>query len=133
MKHCMTTLLISLFFLACSGDDDNALKVCGVDRPTEQLAWLSQEIEEREQNGTEDTKYCYITQGKWNDQPVFIYYDCNPVINKVFPVFDCEGETLGSLGTGIPFDEISEECTIWLPQDFACLVDFACVKEGVFD
>ena len=47
----------------CAGNDDDNTIVCGVEKPTQELSWLKEEIEQREQSNSEDIKYCYITQG----------------------------------------------------------------------
>ncbi len=129
-------LLICCFaiVLSCSDDDDNsASAACGVARPAEDLTWLREEIEKRVQSTSEDNKYCYIEQAIWNEQEVFIYFDCNPFVNKVFPVFDCEGVSLGAIGIDISADDIEESCVIWLPDDFACLINFSCVADGALN
>ncbi len=55
------------------------------------LTWLREEINRREANPSEDLKYRYIAQSGLKGQTVFIYWDCNPVVNKVIPIFNCDG------------------------------------------
>ena len=125
MKVAYRILLLFLLLFSCNSDDDtNQLKnSCSVDNPIEDLAWLGNEIDEREQNITSDSKYCYISQSLYENQTVFIYRDCNPLINKVVPVYNCEGELIGIIGSreqDIPFDVLLEGEIIWKTNDFAC-------------
>ncbi|MEM8847081.1 MAG: DUF4377 domain-containing protein [Bacteroidota bacterium] len=96
---------------------------CSFEDPTADLEWLRIEIERREANRNEQTKYCYISQAEYQDSPVFLYFDCNPAINKVIPVFDCLGKSIGFLGDGeIDQNSLTNFKIIWQPDDFACLV-----------
>ncbi|NER17528.1 hypothetical protein [Spongiivirga citrea] len=115
----MTTLLFS-----CNSDDDTtALFNCGSNTTLEDLDWLSQEIERREQSDSPDMQYCFITQALLNNASVFLYHDCNPTITKVVQVLNCGGEPIGFLGLEIDQGAIKNERVIWKPEDFACAVD----------
>ncbi|MGB5818369.1 MAG: hypothetical protein WBG90_02715 [Saonia sp.] len=136
MKRTLAAILFSgmLFCLSCSDDDDNnaqaQLTACAVENVLEDLVWLRDEISDREQSTSEDMKYCYIVIADLEGQTVFLYEDCNPLINKVVPVFDCEGESLGFIGTDVSMDDLKDFCVIWRPADFACLIDFVCVIDN---
>ncbi len=93
---------------------------CEFENPVEDLPWLKTEIEFRQQNPTEDSQYCYISQSELNGNPVFIYADCNPFINKISPVLNCFGEFLGFIGEGVNASQLSEARLIWSPEDFSC-------------
>ncbi|PRX57953.1 DUF4377 domain-containing protein [Flagellimonas meridianipacifica] len=96
---------------------------CEFEEPATDLEWLRIEIERRELNINEQTKYCYISQAEYEGEPVFLYFDCNPVINKVIPVLDCLGTSIGFLGDSeIDQNELSDLKIIWQPDDFACFV-----------
>ena len=113
-----------LILISCSDNDDQTNMVCGVDDPTTELDWLKAEIDERETNPTEDTKYCYISQASYENEAVFIYYDCNPLINKIFLIHDCEGNLLNNTEESqIIFDSLEDSFIIWKPVNFACEVD----------
>lgn len=95
--------------------------VCDFNNPVEDLDWLRFEIQQRELNPTEDMKYCYITQGEVNNKPVFLYWDCNPVINKVIPVHDCLGNVLSFLGGDtISIEDVKNQKIVWKPDGFLC-------------
>ena len=96
---------------------------CSFEDPVMDLEWLASEIRRREIQATDQTKYCYISQAEFNGEPVFLYFDCNPLINKVIPIFDCLGRSLGFLGTeDIDPNDISDYQIIWQPEDFVCIV-----------
>lgn len=125
MKKDLFFLFLSILFSSCSDNDDEIISACGVANPVEELAWLKAEIDTREANPSEDMKYCYITQGEYNGDIVFVYWDCNPLINKIIPVYDCEGTFLNNTNENqIPFDAISNQKIIWKTSDFVCEVDF---------
>ncbi|MEM7381227.1 MAG: hypothetical protein AAF361_08520, partial [Bacteroidota bacterium] len=119
MKLLYVPLILLFLFVSCSDDDDNAV-VCGVVSPLEDLSWLRTEVENRLEEDSEDLIYCYITEGTYRGQTVFLYKDCNPTAFKVVPVYDCEGSFLGALGTQIDAIEIEEECVIWRAPGFVC-------------
>ncbi|MEM9077025.1 MAG: DUF4377 domain-containing protein [Bacteroidota bacterium] len=96
---------------------------CTFENAAEDLEWLESEIERRLLNIDEQTKYCYISQAEYKGEPVFLYFDCNPAVNKVIPVFNCLGESIGILGDGIlAQDDFSNFAIIWQPDDFACFI-----------
>ncbi|TAI46818.1 DUF4377 domain-containing protein [Flagellimonas allohymeniacidonis] len=97
--------------------------VCTFEDPVADLEWLSNEIRRREIQANDETKYCYISQAELDGEPVFLYFDCNPLINKVIPVFDCLGRALGHLGPeSVDPANVSNYEIIWQPEDFACIV-----------
>jgi len=98
---------------------------CSFDNAVEDLDWLRFEIRRRELNPTTDMKYCYIAQGEIQDEPVFIYWDCNPVVNKVVVVYDCIGSSKGYLGEdSIKLEDLKNLKIIWQPDNFACQPNF---------
>ncbi len=94
---------------------------CSFDNAVEDLDWLRFEINQRELNPTEDMKYCYIAQAEIQNEPVFLYWDCNPIINKVILVYDCVGSIIGYLGNdNIKFEDLENMKIIWQPDNFVC-------------
>lgn len=128
MKFFWISLLLCAA-LSCSDNDNNGF-FCGADNPIEGLEWLSEEIERRETSTSDDVKYCYIVQHQLVIKTVFTYEDCNPAINKAIFVLDCEGQNIGTVGVDISTDDLKNSCVIWRPENFACLLDFACIQEN---
>ncbi|QLG44345.1 hypothetical protein [Costertonia aggregata] len=123
MKKSIYILLIGILLQSCTDNDDTSA-ACGVDNPLLELAWLKTEIENRENNPTEDMKYCYITQADYNGKTVFIYSDCNPLVNKITPIYDCEGNWLNdSAENQISFNDLQNSVIIWKPDNFACQIN----------
>ncbi|MFS4466460.1 hypothetical protein [Maribacter sp. 2210JD10-5] len=115
-------MLLLLFAGSCNKYD---LPKCEFDDATQDLIWLKDIIEEREANPTDDMMYCYIVQGKLNKRPVFVLGDCNPLVNKVIFVLDCEGNAIEEDGRKIGANEvdIKNQKIIWQPENFACDLD----------
>lgn len=112
-------------FYACDNNStDLTIKAfCAVENPTEELAWLKNEIAEREQNTTEDSKYQYVMQSTYNGETIIIYGNCCPLCNSVLPVYNCEGELIGVIGSrsqDFPFEVLTVGQIIWKTSDFAC-------------
>ncbi len=94
---------------------------CQFENPVQDLYWLQTEIEFRQENPTEDSQYCYITQAGLDSNPIFIYRDCNPLIDKIGdPVFNCFGEFLGFTGQDVNVSSLGNEQLIWSPETFGC-------------
>lgn len=123
MRNLIVLFLVSLT-LSCDNDNDDNLPVvaaCAVDNPIKDLLWLTEEVERREANPTVDSRYCYIVQGVSNDQTIFIYEDCNPLVNKIFTIYDCSGELIGFLGDeNFTNENISNRRVIYKPELFVC-------------
>ena len=120
---CLKLLFVALFFVACSDDGFVffELQACNTDNALTELDWLRQEIQKRSKDFSEDAKYCYITMASARGQTVFLYKDCNPLIDKVIPIFDCQGNELGFLGDeDFQFKVIEDERIIFSPPNFAC-------------
>ena len=97
---------------------------CSFENPVQDLPWLKTETDFRTANPNEESQYCYITQAEFNGNPVFIYRDCNPFVNKIDPVLNCFGEFLGFIGgEGVDFSSLSNERLIWSPTDFSCSIN----------
>lgn len=123
MKNLLRFLSICLLVLSCNSDDDGSRfrNFCSVNNPTVDLVWLKTEIEQREQNIDTSSKYCYISQALYQGQAIIIYGDCNPEIDKVMFIYDCNGDIIGTLGdTSFPFEILKTHKIIWKTNDFVC-------------
>lgn len=124
MKRYIPIIMMVLFFIISCSNDDDIIPACGVNNPLEDLAWLKAEIDLRNENPTEDMKYCYIVQAKLNNQDVFIYEDCNPLVDKAFFILNCEGNTINTQDNPNAFDQLKNKIIIWKRNDFACQISF---------
>lgn len=123
MKTVVSILLISAFFLACSGKGSSTNAACGVDNPIKDLAWLKAYVDETEDSSQELSKYFYVLKGIYNEETVFIFDNCCPFCNTIVPVYDCEGKSLGFLNDKVNRSEIKHTEIIYQPDNFACSTD----------
>ena len=130
MRSISIVVITCFFVFSCTDSDDNIKLVCGVGNPVKDLVWLKKEIENREQSTSDDIRYCYIVQAELEGRTVFLYEDCNPAINKVIPVYNCQGTLLGVIRDEIQMNSLSNFCVIWRPDDFSCLINFVCVRDN---
>lgn len=120
MNRILLILPILCLFYSCNKYD---IPKCDFSDPTEDLLWLKDIIDDREANPTEGMRYCFISQAKLRRKTVFIFGDCNPAIDKVVFIIDCEGEPIkDSDGENITSSEVTlkDQRLIWIPEDFAC-------------
>jgi len=113
------------FLVSCGSDDDVfslAIAGCGVENPLEQLTWLKAEVERRAENQNAEMKYCYIVQGKLEGNTVFIYEDCNPLVDKAIFILNCEGNSLDADGFATS-NIVENKKIIWRTDNFACTTD----------
>ncbi|MBN7813167.1 hypothetical protein J0A68_19585 [Algoriphagus sp. H41] len=109
---------LGLLTFSCS-DDSDPIRACGMDNVLE-MPWIQQQIAE-----TESTElgrdYWYISTGTYHSQTVFLLQNCCPMCNTIVPIFDCGGNTLGTLGSsGISLDDISDRKVIWKSSNNSC-------------
>lgn len=126
MRIVIMVFISLLILIACNSDDNaNAFTLtiagCDVENPLEELDWLKAEIERREQNQSEEMKYCYIVQASYQGQTIFIYEDCNPLVDKAPSLIDCTGSIIGSAGeTNFTNNQFTNRNIIYKPSDFSC-------------
>ena len=114
-------LLTVVILFSCTKDDElPIIAACGVDNPVEDLNWLKTEINRRETNPSADMKYCSITLDQYENQVVFVYNDCNPVIDKIIPILNCDGEVLNNSESLLNLGERINRTIIWKPKNFVC-------------
>lgn len=112
--------------ISCTDSDDDSEATCGFGNPLMDLAWLGEEVLRREavlqseENPSEDMNYCFIAKAMLNGKTVIVYGDCNPVINKIIPILDCNGKILN----GADFNALEKMEIIWKPPIFLCDTEF---------
>ena len=120
MKHLSLILLLGMIFFSCQKDELPVL-VCGVEDPVEDLDWLNEQI--RELEGSDFGAFQYFTQAKSGNQDIFILKNCCSNCNSVYPIYDCQGNELGSVGDSrFPMSAISDEKVIWKSSNSLCNV-----------
>lgn len=122
MKHLVYLSLIFIIISSCSNDKENDFSslICNVEKPIEDLDWLESEIDILTDEGD---PYNYIKQAEYNNQTVFIFANCNPLVNSVFFVKTCDGQNIGIIGTreqDIPWCILNNGEIIWKADDSEC-------------
>lgn len=123
MKKVCKILIVCFITLSCTTNDDNNQfkSFCSVNNPVVDLAWLKAEIEQREQNITESSKYQYLSQSIHKGESIIIDANCDPLANSVFIVFNCKGENIGFIGDeNFPFEVLTNGQIIWKTNDSVC-------------
>ena len=111
-------VFLGLLTFSCS-DDSDPIRACNVDNVLD-LPWLEELIAETEEFEI-GRDYSFITMGTYQSQTVFVLQNCCPNCNSTFPVFDCSGNPLGSIGPeGVPFEEIANREVIWKSSNNSC-------------
>lgn len=121
MKRTAILLLaFAMSFSACSEDEVAPLQACDTQNVLMDLPWLAELIEEQEQSFV-GQNYSFIATGKFNQRRVFILQNCCPNCASIFPIYTCEGDVLGTLGSGgIEFDSIDNYEVIWKSSENSC-------------
>ncbi|MGB3149065.1 MAG: hypothetical protein WBB27_00265 [Maribacter sp.] len=125
-KAWFSIISLGLIVTGCNNDDLDmpVISACDVKNPIENLEWLGAEVEKRKNNTSEDALYCYIEQATAGNETIFIYNDCNPLINKVLPIYDCSGNSVGLLGDeNFATNTITKRTIIFKPSNFKCQID----------
>lgn len=113
-------LILAIAFSSCSKDEVEPLQACDTQNVLVDLPWLAELIEEQEQFII-GQNFSFIGTGKLNQKRVFILQNCCPFCNTVAPVYDCNGEELGFLGSNdINFEDIENYEVIWKSSKNEC-------------
>ncbi|GMN10495.1 hypothetical protein MTsPCn9_33790 [Croceitalea sp. MTPC9] len=125
MKRVLFFTSIFLILLSCENDDNDLplIAACDVNNPIEELSWLKSQIEELKNIDSETSRYFYIQIAEYKGETVFVSNNCCPFCNTVIPVYNCEGDLLGTFFTEIQPDEIKNAKILYSPVDFPCTVD----------
>ncbi|RNI33172.1 hypothetical protein EFA69_01775 [Rufibacter immobilis] len=78
-------------FFALSGCEEEVLyKACVVSEPTQNIEWLRRRVQELQKS-----EYCQAVQtGNLNGRTVFVLRNCDPAVNSIDAVYDCDGNLL---------------------------------------
>ena len=111
----LAAIIFSIALISCEKDENNDTESnkCNVSNPIEDLDWLKQEIDDVKQD-----EYSYYVMATYEGETVFYYGNCNPVINYISIVRNCNGDSLGL--TNDLYDELTDVSTLWKHEDSKC-------------
>lgn len=112
---CLVGAIMILF--SCSDTDE---EICGINKPTEDLSWLKNEIVDRDASTQDLNKYFYIVEATFKFRTVFIFENCCPFCNTAIFVYDCGGNRIVKINDDIQRKDIKNTEVIYKPKDFAC-------------
>ena len=112
-KSIALLVFVSLFIFSCQEETT----VCNI--PEGSIpGWMSEIITELEP--TAAYSYSYIVSGRYEGQEVFILKNCCPFCGSVYPVYTCDGASLGTLGNEVNANDIEDEKFFWAPEAVQC-------------
>ncbi|WP_210486682.1 DUF6970 domain-containing protein [Rufibacter aurantiacus] len=81
-------LLCILALTSC--EDEQVYQTCVVANPTQEIEWLRVKVQE-----LQASEYCQVVQtGTWKNRTVFVLASCEPNVNSISSVYDCDGNLL---------------------------------------
>ncbi|ALI99417.1 DUF6970 domain-containing protein [Rufibacter tibetensis] len=81
-------LLCLIAFTSC--EEEQVYKTCVVENPVQELEWLRVKVSELQKS-----EYCQFVQtGNFKGRTVFVVGNCDPLINSINSVYDCDGNLL---------------------------------------
>ncbi len=110
MRLSVFLLFLSFSFFSCEKDYDNT---CNVLNPAEEITWLKEAID----NVKED-EYSYYVMADYDGETVFYYVNCDPLVNYVSIVTNCNGDNLGQLNN--LQDELTNMTVLWKHEASKC-------------
>jgi hypothetical protein len=111
----LAAIIFSIALISCEKDEnkDTESNKCNVSNPIEDLDWLKQEIDD-----VKHDEYSYYVMATYEGETVFYYGNCNPLINYISIVRNCNGDSLGF--TNDLYDELTDISTLWKHEDSKC-------------
>lgn len=122
MKSFLVLFAISLLFMTSCHERMEPNYACSVSDPLENIGWLSEKVQELEESPL--SSYFFISMARYKSKTVFIFDNCCPNCASFVPVINCEGETIGHIGSGeggIDYSRLKDIVMIWKGEDFACV------------
>lgn len=89
-------IIFSVIFLTSCPSDLEYERICDVDIPIEDLAWLKEIKTNFEQSASASKKK--ITQYKYKDETVFLIDSCNNCSDNLTELYNCKGEIICEFG-----------------------------------
>lgn len=109
----LVAFILSATLFSCKKNDNSKINKCNVSKPSQELDWLKQEI-----NNVIQDEYSYYVMAKYKGETVFYYRNCNPAIDYVSIVKNCTGDNLGY--TNDLYNELTEVSILWKHEGSKC-------------
>lgn len=111
MNYLRVLCLLLLFsFTAC--EEEQIQQTCTVANPAQNIAWLKSKTQE-----LQTSEFCQVVQrGSLKGRSVFVIQNCDPSINAIQTVYDCDGNIICYSGddTCPNFDsEVDQLVVVW--------------------
>jgi len=106
----LASILTLLVFFSCEKEDSES-NACNVSDPAEELLWLKSIL-------TDLSEFDYIMVANYKGSTVFYNGNCNPVVNYVSVVYNCDGDVIAN--TYDIRGELSNDRLLWKHADSKC-------------
>lgn len=116
MKKLIFTFLIGIVLLGSCNENEYP-SICGVENPTEDLAWLKSLIQTSESGGL--AEYAYLIQATYKGRTVFSMASCCPFCNWIAIIQDCQGNVVEDAS----LNDLENQQVIWSPENSVCNLD----------
>lgn len=108
--------LIGVLVFSCA--DHNM--TCLVGDPVTELPWLAAEVKEMGESNF--AEFLYVSQATYESETVFIFANCCPNCSSIYSVYNCKGESIGSIGQKeFPIDLLQKGRVIWKAENSSCV------------
>ncbi len=109
--------MVLLFLGTAITSCDEESNLCAGENPVENLDWLKELVAEATVN-PEQAKYEYYKRALYKGDIIFYYGNCNPAINYVASVYNCEGKLIGYIEDF--YDDLVDMDVVWKAEDTLC-------------
>lgn len=107
-------ILVSITIISCNKDDNgDSSNIYNVSNPTEEILWLKNAIDRVKQD-----EYSYYVMATYKGETVFYYGNCNPLVNYVSVLQNCNGDNLGY--TSDKQNELTNLKIVWKHENSKC-------------
>lgn len=114
-------IILLTLSISCKEEVDS---VCSVRNPIQDLPWLAADIQQINQSGFL-SQYFYLEWTIHESKQVFAFLNCSPSGYFLVPVYDCAGNSIGTIGyeeDDIPPSVFDNGIIIWRADNFACSI-----------
>ena len=111
----LVAAIVSITLISCEKDcnKDSHNNKCNVSNPAEELDWLKEAI-----GNVKQDEYSYYAMASYKGETVFFFGNCNPVINYISILRNCNGDDIGN--TNDLYDELTDITILWKHENSKC-------------